>query len=211
MGGIYVANKIGELATTGDVGSRVISPAEVTAAQYNSAMVDASGVAIAILSASGLDFAGVTPTNHPIDLEGLTLPANSNVIRGASINPTRTSGWSSFTGIVSTTPNPVYMDYRELHSTGAAEVLGVGLFPFMDSGASGKSMYALQAIAEADAGATVAAATDVGNGVFPIWAKCLINSAGFNASAVAAASVLAADMPTGGSVTLQGSVLYRVA
>jgi hypothetical protein len=129
-------------------------------------------------------------TSHFIDFEGMTLAASKNAIRGASVNPTRTSGWTSFSGTVSTTPNPVYMDYRELHSTGAAEVLGMGLFPFMDSGATGKSMYALQAICEADAGATIGAATAVGEGVFPIWAKCLINGAGMNASGVAAAAFL---------------------
>lgn len=142
------------------------------------------------ITATGLNLAGTSPADHPIDLEGLTLAANTNAIRGASINPTRTSGWISFSGTVSTTPAQVYTDYRELHTTGAAEVLGIGSFPFMDSGASGKSMYALQAICEADSGATVGAATAVGDGVFPIWAKCLINSAGFNASGVAAAAFL---------------------
>jgi hypothetical protein len=184
---IYVANQVG--AGTNFAGDRILSVAELSASQYNAAMVDGDGVAIPI-TATSLDFSSTSPTTHPILLSSMTLPASSNVIRGASINPTRTSGWTVFTGTVSTTPNPVYMDYRELHSTGAAEVLGVGLFPFMDSGASGKSMYALQAIAEADSGATVAAATGVGDGVFPIWAKCLINEAGFNASAVAAAAFL---------------------
>ena len=131
-----------------------------------------------------------TPASHAINLEGTTLAANTNAIRGASVNPTRTSGWTAFTGTISTTPNPCYMDYRELHSTGAAEILGAGFFPFMDSGATGKSMFAIQAIAEADSGATVGAATAVGDGVFPIWAKCLINGAGFNASGVAAAAWL---------------------
>jgi hypothetical protein len=199
MGGIYVSQKVG-VAPGGDVSQRVVSVAELTPAQYNGAMVDENGGAISFITATGLDLAGSSPVSHPINFQGLTLPPNSNVIRGASVNPTRMSGWTSFSGTVSTAPNPVYMDYRELHSTGAAEVLGVGLFPFMDSGASGKSMYALQAIAEADAGATVAAATGVGDGVFPIWAKCLINGAGFNASAVAAVAFLSFqenDVPGG--------------
>lgn len=138
----------------------------------------------------GIDLSSGTPTSHPINMEGLTLAANMNAIRGASVNPTRTSGWISFSGTISTTPAQCYTDHRELHTTGAAEVLGIGSFPFMDSGASGKSMYALQAICEADSGATVGAATAVGDGVFPIFAKCLINEAGFNASAVAAAAFL---------------------
>ena len=189
MGGIYLSQLVGE-APGGDVSERIVSVAEIPMSVMNAPMEDANGVAIEILSADGLDLSGTSPASHPIYLDGLTLPANSNVIRGASINPTRASGWTAFTGTVETTPAQVYMDYRELHSTGAAEVLGSGLFSFMDSGASGKSMFALQAIAEADAGATVAAATAVGDGVFPIWAKCLINSAGFNASAIAAVAFL---------------------
>lgn len=136
-----------------------------------------------------MTFSGTT-TTHGIQFSGITLAATSNLIRAVGVNPTRSSGWTSFTGTVSTAPSQVYMDYRELHSTGAAEVLGVGLFPFMDSGATGKSMYGTQIICEADAGASVAAASAVGDGIFPIWAKCLINSATFNSSAVAAAAFL---------------------
>lgn len=137
-----------------------------------------------------ITFADEVLQDHAINFSSMTLAANTNVIRGASVNPTRTSGWISFSGTVGATPAQVYTDYRELHSTGAAEVLGIGSFPFMDSGASGKSMYALQAICEADSGATVGAATAVGDGIFPIFAKCLINEASFNASAVAAAVFL---------------------
>lgn len=152
--------------------------------------VTATAAQLNILDGGTLDLSSSSPSDHAINLEGMTLAANKNAIRGASVNPTRTSGWISFSGTISTTPAQCYTDYRELHTTGAAEVLGIGSFPYMDSGASGKSMYALQAICEADSGATVGAATAVGDGVFPIWAKCLINSAGFNASAVAAAAFL---------------------
>ena len=146
--------------------------------------------AAAIAPSFGISFDGLAPTTHPLLFTGMTLAASSNLIRGIDIAPTRASGWTSFTGTVTTTPAAVYTDYRELHTNGAAEVLGFGSFPYMDSGASGKSMFALQAICEADSGATVAAATAVGDGVFPVWAKCLINGAGFNASAVAAAAFL---------------------
>lgn len=144
-----------------------------------------------IISDSGLDFSRTRPTDSLFLFTGMTLAANSNLLRGIGVTPTRASGWTSFTGTVTTTPAQVYTDYRELHSAGAAEVLGIGSFPYMDSGATGKSMFALQAICEADSGASVAAATAVGDGIFPLWAKCLINSATFNASAIAACAFLA--------------------
>lgn len=133
-----------------------------------------------------ISFESSAPASHPLNFSSMTLPANSNIIRGASVNPTRSSGWTSFTGTVGATPAQVYTDYRELHTNGVAEVLGAGFFPFMDSGASCKSMFAIQAICEADSGSTVAAATAAGDGIFPIFAKCLINEATFNASGVAA-------------------------
>jgi len=102
-----------------------------------------------------IDFSNSTPASHGIDFSSMTLPDSTNVIRGASVNPTRASGWISFSGTVSTSPAAVYTDYRELHTTGTAAVLGAGLFTFMDSGASCDSLFALQAIAEADAGSTV--------------------------------------------------------
>jgi hypothetical protein len=120
----------------------------------------------------------------------MTLPASSNVIRGTSVNPTRASGWISFTGTVSTTPAAVYSDYRELHTTGTAEVLGIGSFPYMDSGASCKSLYGCQFIAYVSTGATVAAATGAADGVFALYGKTVIDSATFNASGVAAAAFL---------------------
>jgi hypothetical protein len=139
----------------------------------------------------GISMASGTPSSHPINLESLTLAANTNAIRGASVNPTRTSGWISFSGTVGATPAQVYTDYRELHTTGVAEVLGAGLFPFMDSGASCASMFAVQAICEADSGATIlTAGAAPAIGIFPIFAKCLINSATFNSGAVAAAAFL---------------------
>jgi len=142
--------------------------------------------------ANQLDLSFGTPTSHPINLEGITLPANTNAIRGASVNPTRASGWISFSGTVSATPAQVYTDYRELHTTGVAEVLGAGLFPFMDSGASCKSMFALQAICEVDAGATVLTAAGApAVGIFPIFAKLLLNGETFNSGGVAAAIFLA--------------------
>jgi hypothetical protein len=82
----------------------------------------------------------------------------------------------------------VYSDYRELHTAGTDEVLGIGSFPFMDSGASCKSMFAAQFICEVDAGAVVTtAAAAEGVGIFPLFAKCLINEATVNSGAVMAA------------------------
>jgi len=104
------------------------------------------------------------------------------------VAPTRASGWTSFSGTVTTTPAQVYTDYRELHTNGVAEVLGIGSFPFMDSGASCQSMFAAQFICEADSGATVTTAAGAeGVGIFPLFAKCLINSATVNSGAVMAA------------------------
>lgn len=137
-----------------------------------------------------LSFTGTTPAISVINLEGITLANNTNAIRGASVNPTRTSGWTSFSGTISTAPAQCYTDFRQLTSTGAAEVLGFGLFPTMATGATGKSMYAAQAICQVDAGATVGAAVSVGDGIFPLWAKCLIDGATVNASGIMGAAFL---------------------
>ena len=139
-----------------------------------------------------ISFADKTLETHAINFSSMTLAASTNAIRGASVNPTRASGWISFSGTVSTTPAQVYTDYRELHTTGVAEILGAGLFPFMDSGSSCASMFALQAICEVDAGATVLTAGGApAVGIFPIFAKLLLNGETFNSGGVAAAIFLA--------------------
>src|SRR3990172_13273421 len=138
-----------------------------------------------------ITFADEVLQDHAINFSSMTLAANTNVIRGASVNPTRTSGWISFSGTVGATPAQVYTDYRELHTTGVAEVLGAGLFPFMDSGASCASMFAMQAICEVDAGATVLTASGApAVGIFPIFAKLLLNGETFNSGGVGAAIFL---------------------
>ena len=125
---------------------------------------------------------------HPLVFEGVTLATNTNVIRGASVNPTRTSGWISFSGTVGATPAQVYTDYRELHTTGVAEILGFGAFPYMDAGASCKSMFAHQAICYVSAGSTVLTAGGLsGSGIFPVTAKCVLDGMTFNSGGVAAA------------------------
>jgi hypothetical protein len=152
--------------------------------------IAAIGQQLAITGCVGLSLTG-QPSNHILNLEGMTLPANANVIRGASINPTRASGWISFSGTVGATPAQVYTDYRELHTTGVAEVLGAGFFPFMDSGASCASMFAVQAICEVDSGATVLTASGApAVGIFPLFAKCLLNGETFASGGVAAAAFL---------------------
>jgi hypothetical protein len=136
---------------------------------------------------SGIVFTG-EPASHVLLFTGVTLSTNSNIIRGIDVAPKRTSGWTAFTGTITTTPAPCYMDYRELHTAGVAEVLGIGCFPFMDSGASCASMFAGQFICEVDAGATVLTAGGAeGIGIFPIFAKLLLNGETFNSGGVGAA------------------------
>src|SRR3990167_7170899 len=112
-------------------------------------------VTAAKIATGGLDFSAISFTDHPLDFSGITLPDNSNVIRGTSITPTRASGWVAFHGIVTDTPAAVYTYYGELHTAGAAEVLGLGSFTFADDGASVPSLFAGQFIAEMDAGAVL--------------------------------------------------------
>src|SRR3990167_3114516 len=167
------------------MGSDLVSPSASELAAING--LTATAAQLNVLDGGNLDFSSTSPSDHPINLEGLTLAASKNAIRGASVNPTRTSGWISFSGTVGATPAQVYTDYRELHTTGVAEVLGAGLFPFMDSGASCKSMFAVQAICEVDAGATVLTAGGVpAVGIFPVFAKLLLNGETFNSGGVAA-------------------------
>lgn len=135
-----------------------------------------------------MDLSYGTPTSHPINLEGITLAANTNAIRGASVNPTRTSGWVSFSGTISTAPAQTYTDYRELHTTGTAEVLGMGSFPYMDATASCASMFAGQDIAYVSAGATVLSAAGApAVGIFGRSIKTVLDGETFTAGGVAAA------------------------
>lgn len=138
-----------------------------------------------------LDMAAGTPLSHPINMEGMTLAANTNAIRGASVNPTRTSGWVSFSGTIGATPAQCYTDYRELHTTGVAEVLGFGSFPYMDTGATCASMFGGQFIAFASTGSTVlTAAGAAGTGIFAQTMKTVIDGATFNSGGVAAAAFM---------------------
>ena len=142
-----------------------------------------------IITGAGIDFNGGTFTNHPLDLEGITLAANTNVIRGASINPTRTSGWISFAGTISTSPAQTYTDYRNLTTTGTAEVLGIGSFPMMASGASCASMFGGQFISQVDSGATVLTASAAPmTGIYASTFKTLIDGATVNSGAQIAAA-----------------------
>src|SRR3990167_835813 len=139
------------------------------------------------ITADAIDLSSGTPLSHPINLEGSTLPSNCNAIRGASVNPTRTSGWTSFSGTVADTPAQVYTDYRELHTTGVAEVLGAGSFPYMDATASCQSMFGGQDIAFVSTGATIlSAAAAPSVGVFARWMKTTIDGATFTSGGVAA-------------------------
>lgn len=143
------------------------------------------------IGADAINLSSGTPASHPINLESTTLPANCNAIRGASVNPTRTSGWISFSGAVTATPAQVYTDFRQLTTAGVAEVLGIGSFPTMLTGASCASMFGLQSICQVDSGSTVLTASGApAVGIFPIFAKTLIDGATFNSGGVAACAWL---------------------
>ncbi len=124
--------------------------------------------------------------NAVVDFAGVTLATSQNLIRGVGVAPTRASGWTSFSGTITTTPAQVYTDYRELHTAGVAEILGFGSFPFADSGASIASMFAGQDIVEVDAGAVVLASTGPGSGIFGRFIKVLLNGETFTSGGVAA-------------------------
>jgi hypothetical protein len=143
------------------------------------------------IGVDALNMSSGTPASHAINLEGTTLASNTNAIRGASVNPTRTSGWISFSGTVVDTPAQVYTDFRNLTTSGHAEILGIGTFPTMLSGSHCATMYGIQAIAEVDAGSTIAsAAAAPGVGIFPISAKLLIDNATFTSGGQAGALFL---------------------
>lgn len=163
----------------------VLNGASSTNATTGKAAILGTNGALAL--GGGLDLTAATFASHPINLEGVTLAASTNVIRGASVNPTRTSGWTSFSGTISTSPAQTYSDYRELHTTGTAEVLGFGSFPYMDATASCASMFAGQDIAFVSSGATVLTAGGAaGTGVYSRWMKTTIDSATFNSGGRAA-------------------------
>jgi hypothetical protein len=171
------------------VGTSLVSPSASELAAING--LTASSTELNALDGGGLNLSSGSPESHAINLEGVTLAANTNAIRGASVNPTRASGWVSFSGTVGATPAQVYTDYRELHTTGVAEVLGFGSFVFMDSGSSCKSLFGGQDIAEVDAGATILSAEgDPGVGVFSRWMKLLLNGETFTPGGVAAVQFL---------------------
>jgi len=131
-------------------------------------------VEVGALSPVGsMDFTGAVLASHGINFSDITLPASSNVIRGANVNPTRVSGWTSFTGIQAT--GFQYSDYRELHTGGDAAIVGFGSFPFADDGATIDTMMAYQGICEIDSGATLATrGGDPTKGVHPGWFKVLM-------------------------------------
>jgi hypothetical protein len=140
-----------------------------------------------VISEQGFDLSSITPTSHPLNFSSMTLADNTNVIRGTSVIPTRASGWIAFTGTVGATPAQVYTDYRELHTTGVAEVLGFGSFPYMDAGASCKSMFGGQDIAFVSTGSTIdSAAGAAGTGIYARWMKTTIDGATFTSGGRAA-------------------------
>ncbi|KKL65503.1 hypothetical protein LCGC14_2154330 [marine sediment metagenome] len=140
----------------------------------------------------GLSFASATPAASALLFTGMTLPADSNVIRGVGIDPTSVSGWVKFTGEVTDTPAVVYLSSLNLHTKGLAEILGVGSFADMDSGASCKTLWAQQNIAFVSEGATVLTAAGAPSiGIFASWNRVAIDKATFDPGGVAAVQFLA--------------------
>lgn len=144
----------------------------------------------------------LTPSTHPLNFSGMTLPASTNVIRGASVNTTRASGWISFSGTLDSSVAQGYSDYRELHADGTGEVLGIGSFPYMDSGASCKSLFAGQDIAYVSTGATVlSAAGDPAIGIFARWMKTVLDDVTFTTGGVAAGAFLSIQQNASGDLS----------
>lgn len=178
-------------------------------------LIVASGGALTLEAGStcspgeGFTFNGTAPATHPLLFTGMTLAPSCNVIRGALVNPTRTSGWTSFSGTVGATPAQVYTDYRELHTTGVAEVLGFGSFPYMDSGASCASLFGGQDIAFVSAGATVLTAGAAPMvGIFGRVIKTTIDGATVNAGAQIAALALSVQANVTSIVGELSSIAY---
>ena len=177
------------LRGTVKMGADLISPSATELAAING--LTATAAQLNVLDGGNLDYSSASPADHPINLEGLTLAANTNAIRGANVNPVRVSGWIAFTGTVGATPAQVYHNYYNLTTTGVAEVLGNGSFPMMASGASCASMFAEQNIAQVDAGATVLSASGApAVGIFASWNKVLLDGATFISGGVAAVEFL---------------------
>jgi len=141
--------------------------------------------AAALVLGSGLSMAGASPASHPINLEGLTLAASCNVIRGTDIVPTRVSGWTCFTGTLDGVS--AYTDYRELHTAGADIAYGFGSFGFMDSGASCNTILSLQAITSVLSGSTLTTASGSPlAGAYAAQFKTLFDGATINSGAISA-------------------------
>lgn len=129
--------------------------------------------------------------DHPMNFSGMVLAANTNLIRAVGVIPTRSSGWTSFTGTITDTPAATYSDYRELHTDGLGEVLGFGSFPYMDAGASCASLFGGQDIAYVSTGATVLTAGGApGVGVFSRFGKVVLDGETFDSGGVAAVQFL---------------------
>lgn len=142
------------------------------------------------LTAVPLNLAG-TFTATPLFFDTVVLPADTNVIRGVGLDPTRTSGWLAFQGSLDGVPAVCYPAYFQLNTTGVAEILGIASFMEMSAGASCKTLWGAQYAAYVANGATVltaAAAPTIG--VFSMFLKTTLNNPTFNAGAVAAALML---------------------
>jgi len=172
--------------------------------------INLGGTVHTVLTTIGIDFDGQSPAASPISLSGVTLASSTNAIRGVDITPTRVSGWTCFSGTLSSVS--AYMDYRELHTAGTEICYGSGLFAFADSGASVAFHNSLQAITTMSAGSTLTTASGSPlNGAYAAQFKMLFDGATFNSGAITAVACFlyqanTTDISGGQSSILQLSV-----
>jgi hypothetical protein len=161
-----------------------------------SALFDVGNVCVT-LTAVALNLAG-TFTATPILFDTLVLPADTNVIRGVGLAPTRTSGWVAFQGTIENTPAVCYPLFLQLDTIGVAEILGIGIFMDMSNGASCKTLWGAQFSASVASGATVLTAAGAPTiGIFALYAKTTINTGStFNPGGVVAAIMLSVQVNT---------------
>ena len=161
-----------------------------------SVLFDVGNVCVTLTNVS-LNLAG-TFTATPLFFDTVVLPADTNVIRGVGLSPTRTSGWVAFQGSIENTPAVCYPLFLQLDTTGVAEILGIGIFMDMSAGASCKTLWGAQFSASVASGATVLTAAGAPTiGVFAITAKTTINTGStFNAGGVVAAIMLSVQANT---------------
>lgn len=127
-----------------------------------------------------------------LDFSGRTLLANTNVLRGANVDPVRVSGWISFSGNYDT--GFVYSDFRQLTTDNDAKILGYGSFPTLLSGAAADRAQAFSGVLQVNSGAQMSDRnSDAVAGFHTLWAK-LVGVDGFTFEAGARAAPIWSDL-----------------